>query len=162
LSAKSKTDREDCPGRRGTILVADDERSIRDMLQAVLESRGFEVIGADNGIGAMNLVRERCPDLAIVDILMPGISGLEVCRQMRGDESLREIPIIVITSVTADSELPDGFWRMATDSDDFVTKPFDVFDLADRAERLIEERRRRGQPHETSAGEAQAEDSRGG
>jgi DNA-binding response OmpR family regulator len=114
------------------------------MLRAVLESREFEVIVSDNGIQTMDLVRKVLPDVAIVDILMPGISGLEVCRRMRHDAELREIPIIVITSVTVDSELPDGFWKMATGSDEFVTKPFDVFDLADRAERLIERRQKPG------------------
>jgi putative two-component system response regulator len=122
------------------------------MLRAVLESREFEVLESDNGIRAFNLVRERVPDLAIIDILMPGISGLEVCRRMHQDADLREIPIIVITSVTADSELPDGFWKMATESDDFVTKPFDVFDLADRAERLVEQSKR-SRSHEASAGD---------
>jgi DNA-binding response OmpR family regulator len=161
LTSEEKTPTGGRPGDRGTILVADDERSIRDMLRAVLESRGFEVIESDNGIQAVNLACERRPDLAIIDILMPGISGLEVCRRMRRDEDLHGISIIVITSVTADSELPDGFWKMATESDDFVTKPFDVFDLADRAERLVEQRRRQSRPHETSEGETQTENPRG-
>jgi len=138
---------------RGTIVVADDERTVRDTLRAVLESREYEVVTADNGIRALELVREHRPDLLIVDILMPGMSGLEVCRQMHEAEDLGKIPIIVITSVTADSELPDAFWRMATESEEFITKPFDVFDLADRAERLIEKGRDTDQSHETPARE---------
>jgi CheY-like chemotaxis protein len=147
MKPESNTERTTPPGieepakearpSRGTILVADDERAIRDVLRVVLESRGFEVVSTDNGIDALDLVRKYLPDLAILDILMPGITGLEVCRRMQDDAELKKTPIIVITSVTADSELPDGFWKMATNSEEFVTKPFDVFELADRAERVI-------------------------
>jgi CheY-like chemotaxis protein len=119
------------------ILIAEDERDIIDMIRVVFEARGYDVVAAYDGLGALDLAKKETPDLIITDLLMPGITGLELCRRLRTDEDLCRTPIIVITSVTQDSDMADGFWRIATDSDDFVTKPFDPYDLADRAERLI-------------------------
>jgi two-component system alkaline phosphatase synthesis response regulator PhoP len=119
------------------ILIAEDEKDVIDMMRVVLEARGYDVVAAYDGLGALDLAKKESPDLIITDLLMPGITGLELCRRLRSDEDLCETPIIVITSVTQDSDMADGFWRIATDSDDFVTKPFDPYDLADRAERLI-------------------------
>ncbi len=119
------------------ILVAEDERDIVDMIRVVLEARGLDVLAAYDGLGALDLAKKEKPDLIITDLLMPGITGLELCKRLRTDEELCRTPIIVITSVTQDSDMADGFWRIATNSDDFITKPFDPYDLADRAERLI-------------------------
>ena len=120
------------------ILVAEDERDIAEMIRYVLESRGLNVISTDNGLRAWELIREHRPDVVITDILMPGMTGLELCQRIRQDDSMEGTRIIVITSVTQDSDLADGFWRMAADSDDFITKPFSPVDLAERVNGMLE------------------------
>ena len=119
------------------VLIAEDEEDIVDMVRCVLVARGFEVRSTDNGARAFEMLKEERPDLLVTDILMPGMTGLELCRRIREDENLNDLPVIVITSITKDSDLADGFWKIATDSDDFITKPFSPFELADRIQKII-------------------------
>jgi len=118
--------------------VAEDERDIADMIRYVLESRGFEVTCTDNGLRAWELIKEHHPDVVITDILMPGITGLELCQRIRQDDTLTSTKIVVITSVTQDSDQANGFWQMAADSDDFITKPFSPLELAERVKQMLD------------------------
>jgi len=130
-----------------TILIVDDERSIVDTLGAVLEIRGFQVREAYSGEMARKIVEERgCPDLIVLDILLPGVNGLDLCRQFKSDPRMKDVPVLMITVITQDSELADGFWNIGTGADDFVTKPFDPFDMADRIEHLLVRRHGKGSP----------------
>lgn len=118
--------------------MAEDERDIADMIRYVLESRGFEVTCTDNGLRAWELIKEHHPDVVITDILMPGITGLELCQRIRQDDTLTSTKIVVITSVTQDSDQANGFWQMAADSDDFITKPFSPLELAERVKQMLD------------------------
>lgn len=124
--------------KKSTVLIVDDERSIVDTLSAVLSIRGFEVLEAYSGEGARRILQEgQRPDLIVLDILLPGVNGLELCQQLKSDPEMKKVPILMITVITKDSDVADGFWRIGSGADDFVTKPFDPFVLADRIERLL-------------------------
>lgn len=114
----------------------DDDTAILETMAAVLEIRGYEVATADNGRSALSILKERRPDVAVLDILVPGIDGLTICRKIKTNPEFKAIPVLIITVITKDSDLADGFWKLGSGADDFVTKPFDPFDLADRVERL--------------------------
>ena len=123
---------------QGTVLVVDDERSIVETLSAVLEVRGFRVLEADSAERALRIIEQGpAPDAVVLDVLLPGISGLELCQMIRDNDQLKSVPVLMITVITRDTDLADGFWKIGTQADDFVTKPFDPFVLADRVERLL-------------------------
>lgn len=99
------------------ILVVEDEKDIRDLLKFNLEQKGFSVDTAGTGEEALVLVQKNKPDLIVLDIMLPGIDGLEVCRTL----SVNEIPIIMVTAKSEDSDIILG---LEMGADDYVTKPF--------------------------------------
>jgi CheY-like chemotaxis protein len=120
-----------------TVLIVDDEPAVIQMIGCVLEIRGYEVIGAGNGSEALQKMEEKRPDLVITDLVMPGMNGLDFCRKVKQDDRWESIPVMIVTSATRGTDLADGFWKLGTEAADFVTKPFDPFDMADRVERLL-------------------------
>ncbi len=114
-----------------TILVADDEQSIVDVLQYNLEKGGYEVVVAYNGHEAMHLAQKHHPDLAILDITMPGLDGLEVCTQLR---HALGTPVILLTA--RDSEV-DKIVGLEVGADDYVTKPFSPRELIARVKAVL-------------------------
>ncbi len=119
------------------VLIVDDEPSVIQMISCVLEIRGFEILSAGHGREALERMEEKRPDLIITDLVMPGIDGLQFTRKVKEDPRYRDIPLMIVTSATRDSDLADGFWKMGIGADDFVSKPFDPFEMADRVERLL-------------------------
>lgn len=134
------------PGTGIRVLIADDTQNIVSMLSSVLELRGFEVLTARNGREALAILERERPHVALLDIVMPGMDGLSLCKRIKGSPETAATVVIIITSITQDSDIPDGLWRTGTSADDFLTKPFDPFDLADRVERLCAERGIAGEP----------------
>jgi two-component system, OmpR family, KDP operon response regulator KdpE len=108
------------------ILVADDEGTLRDFISRNLQARGFTVLQAGNGLEAMGAWETEQPDLLILDVMMPRMEGLEVCRRVR--ESSR-VPIIVLTALDAES---DKVAALDLGADDYLTKPFGVEELLAR------------------------------
>jgi two-component system, OmpR family, KDP operon response regulator KdpE len=108
------------------ILVADDEGALRDFISRNLQARGFTVLQASNGLEAMGVWETEQPDLLILDVMMPRMEGLEVCRRVR--ESSR-VPIIVLTALDAES---DKVAALDLGADDYLTKPFGVEELLAR------------------------------
>lgn len=101
-----------------TILIAEDHLDSREALGALLEAFGFRVIAAVNGAEAVDLARNRRPDLILMDIMMPELDGFEATRRLRGFDETRDIPIITLTAM-------DGARSLALDAgaNDFLTKP---------------------------------------
>lgn len=124
-------------GEGKRIVIADDAPEIVELVSMVLEKRGFEVLSFSNGKKAWEALPEIHPDLVLLDIIMPGMNGLEVCEAIKADFALKEIPVIMITSATNDSEVADGFWKIGTEADDFLSKPFNPMELAARVDRLV-------------------------
>lgn len=111
------------------VLVVEDEGAQREVLQYNLESEGFEVVVADNGEDALLLVQEEQPDLVVLDWMLPKVSGIEVCRQVKADPATRTIPIIMLS---ARSEETDRVRGLETGADDYVVKPYSVVELMAR------------------------------
>lgn len=108
------------------ILIVDDEEKIRELINKYLVNEGFEVIEAADGYQALELTASQKPDLIVLDWLLPGISGLEVCRQVRQKSA---IPIIMLTAKT---EEIDKLLGLELGADDYITKPFSLRELTAR------------------------------
>jgi two-component system alkaline phosphatase synthesis response regulator PhoP len=126
-------------GRRRGIVIVEDESTVSDSLKMVLELRGYKTWVADTGPTGLDMLRRFKPDLLVLDLVLPGMDGLSVLEKIREDDRLRKIPVIIITVVTQDSNLPDGFWQKAVGTSAFVTKPFDPFKVADKIDAILAE-----------------------
>jgi DNA-binding response OmpR family regulator len=122
---------------RGTplVLVADDEEDIRALLAFRLKRAGYEVITAADGEEALLLATTRLPDLAVLDMMMPKATGLEVTRSMREQATTKHIPVILLTARAQEPDVRRGFDAGA---DDYVKKPFSPHDLQMRVQALLE------------------------
>ncbi len=114
------------------ILMVDDDPMILRFVSANLQARGYEVTTAEDGESALRMVKDSSPDLVILDILMPGIDGFEVCRRLR---EWSQIPILVLTAI---GETNARWQLMQLGASDYMSKPFDIADLLKRVRRLLE------------------------
>jgi DNA-binding response OmpR family regulator len=119
------------------ILIADDDEDILQLLSFRLERAGYEIVQARNGADALRLAIELRPALAVLDVMMPGLTGYEVTRELRRNEETRAMPVILLTAKAQASDVAEG---MAAGADDYVKKPFDARDLRERVERLLRPR----------------------
>lgn len=117
-----------------TVVVADDDADIRDLVAFKLDNAGFTVVPAADGDEALDLVLEHRPDLALLDVMMPGRSGLDVLRSIRADDSLAGTRVILLTARARDVDVDEGF---STGADDYLTKPFNPRELVHRVTALI-------------------------
>ena len=111
------------------ILIVDDEEPIRELIKYNVEKQKYETFTAENGQQALELCRNKNPDLVILDLMLPDMSGLDICRIIRNDSSIKNIPIIMVTAKTEDSDIVTG---LELGADDYVTKPFSVRELMAR------------------------------
>ncbi|HEX8630314.1 MAG TPA: response regulator [Catenuloplanes sp.] len=116
------------------VLVADDDADIRDLVAFKLEQAGLEVIAVEDGQTALAQARERRPTLAVLDISMPGLSGIDVCRMLRADEGTAGMLIIMLTARVQERDVEGGF---SAGADDYVTKPFSPRELVSRIQALL-------------------------
>ncbi len=121
------------------VLVVEDEASLVTMLRYNLEKDGFRTAEAVDGEEALTVVSEQQPDLIVLDWMLPVVSGLEVCRQLRRKRETRDIPIIMLT---ARGEETDRVRGLDTGADDYLTKPFSVGELLARVRALLRRSRR--------------------
>jgi len=120
--------------QKGTILVIDDEPDLLELVEFNLKKDGYEVIVAKNGQSGLEIAQKHVPDLIVLDLMMPGIDGLEVCRQLRGDTRTRQIPMIMLTAKSAEADRVVG---LELGADDYVTKPFSPRELIARVRALL-------------------------
>ena len=113
------------------LLIAEDERKLRTALTEYFEQNGYKVSAAEDGIQAIRSIEKNDFDLAILDIMMPGADGFQVCRELRKDS---DVPVIFLTARTAEEDQLKGF---QLDADDYVTKPFSLPVLKARVEALL-------------------------
>ena len=116
------------------ILVVDDEEDLLELVRYTLAKEGHSVTCVDTGEKAVDSVRQSLPDLIVLDLMLPGIDGLEVCRRLKGDLKTREVPIIMLT---AKSEERDVITGLDGGADDYVTKPFSPRVLLARVKSLM-------------------------
>ena len=124
---------------RGDLLVVDDDPKITSLLRRALSTEGYEVRTANNGSDGLARVRERQPDLVVLDLLMPGMGGLEVCRRLREESDL---PILILT---AKDETEDRVQGLDSGADDYLVKPFALEELLARVRALLRRRESREQ-----------------
>jgi DNA-binding response OmpR family regulator len=120
------------------ILVADDDVDIRDLVAFKLEQAGFDVTAVDNGLAALTAARLEPPDLVVLDVMMPGMSGIDVCRELRHDRSTSGLPIILLTARAQEGDVEVGFGAGA---DDYIVKPFSPRELVTRVEAVLARQR---------------------
>ena len=119
---------------KGMVLVIDDEKDLIELVKYSLEKEGFLVKGAADGESGVSLAQRDVPDLVIVDLMLPGIDGLEVCRRLRTDTRSAAIPIIMLTAKSSESDRVVG---LELGADDYVTKPFSPRELAARIKAVL-------------------------
>ena len=125
------------------ILIIDDEENIIDFMKLGLRYEGFWVDGALNGEQGLAVAQVSKPHLVIVDTMMPGIDGLEVCRRLRTDSTTKHIPIVMLTVLDGEENRAAG---IAAGADAYVTKPFDFEELLDSIHILLPESHHRPKP----------------
>lgn len=123
---------------RPKVLVVDDHPSSRMAAAALLAVEGYEVIEAEDGHTAIHAVLETDPDLILLDVMMPGMDGYEVCRRLKADEQTRLIPIVFVTALEDRRARLQG---IEAGGDDFLTKPFDQLELSARVKSLVRQKR---------------------
>lgn len=136
------------------ILIVDDEASGRQTLESILEGQGYQLVMAENGEQALEKARQILPDVILLDVMMPGMDGFEVCQRLRGDPKLAEVPIIILTALDDRKSMLRG---LEAGADDYLTKPYDRHELRarllgitrlNRYRKLLEERAHIEEAHE--------------
>ena len=121
------------------ILIIEDEKDIVELLRYNLEKEGFQVASAGDGVTGLAQVRRTAPDLLVLDLMLPKLPGLEICKEVRRDQSLNRLPILMLT---ARGEEADRVLGLELGADDYVTKPFSPRELVARVKALL----RRAEP----------------
>jgi DNA-binding response OmpR family regulator len=117
-----------------TILVADDEDDVRELVSYRLTRSGYGVVEAVDGEQALQLARDRLPDLAVLDVMMPKLDGYELTTKMRSDDRLQRIPVILLTARAQETDVSRGF---EVGADDYLRKPFNPDELLARVRAVL-------------------------
>ena len=117
------------------ILVADDDRDILELVVFKLTQAGYEVVAVADGVAALAAIEANPPRLAILDVMMPGLSGIDVLRKLRANEATKDLDVILLTARSRDSDIDAGF---VTGASDYVIKPFSPRELLHRVNTLLE------------------------
>jgi len=108
------------------ILIVEDERSLVDSMRFMLEAEGYKVAAVEDGVGALRAVREEAPSLVLLDLMLPGMSGIDVCHQIRRES---DVPIVMVTAKSTEADKVLG---LEIGADDYITKPFSSRELLAR------------------------------
>jgi DNA-binding response OmpR family regulator len=117
------------------ILIAEDERDIRDLITFTLRFAGHEVIATANGEEALQTALQEIPDLILLDVRMPRMSGYEVCEQVKANEKTQQIPVVFLSAKGQESEVQAG---LKVGAEEYILKPFSPDQLADRIRVILE------------------------
>lgn len=116
------------------ILVVDDDEDLRELVAVVMGMDGHEVSQATDGVTGLDAARTGAPDLVVADWMMPGMTGLEMCAQLRARPELAEVPVLMLSARSAEEDIRAG---LAAGVTAYMTKPFSPRELADRVRRLL-------------------------
>lgn len=133
------------------VLCIEDHPEMIELIRLILGRRGFEVVGAEGGRDGLQAMEEDPPDLVLLDLMMPDMDGWEVYRQIKGNERLKEIPVIAVTAKAQEIDRVLGL--KIAGMDDFIIKPFDAKELISSVERVLRTASGRGMEHSLSASE---------
>jgi len=123
------------PEKKIKVLCIEDEPQMIDLIRLILESKGYEVLGAEGGREGLELMRKERPDLLLLDLLMPEMDGGDVFPQMKAEVELKDIPVIVVTAKAA--PIDKILWMNVAKVDDYVTKPFGPQELLESVEKVL-------------------------
>jgi DNA-binding response OmpR family regulator len=116
------------------IIAIEDEPDILEIVRYNLEKEGYEFLGETDGEEGLNLVRRELPDLVLLDVMLPGIDGLEICRRLKYEAATREIPVIMVTAKSEESDIVLG---LEVGADDYLSKPFGPRELVARVRAVL-------------------------
>jgi two-component system alkaline phosphatase synthesis response regulator PhoP len=119
---------------KGIVLIIDDEADLIELVRYNLENEGFTVISAVDGESGLSLAVSQKPDIIVIDLMLPGIDGLEVCRRLRADGGTARIPIVILTAKASEADRIVG---LELGADDYMTKPFSPRELSARLKALL-------------------------
>ncbi|MEE4609234.1 MAG: response regulator transcription factor [Desulfobacteraceae bacterium] len=126
--------------KKETILVVDDEEDILELVRYNLQREGYQVAAAASGEKALKMARQQPPDLIVLDLMLPGMDGLDVARQLKNDARCRQVPIVMLSAKGEEADVVTG---LELGAEDYVTKPFSPRILLARIKAVL---RRRGEP----------------
>ena len=133
---------------KSTVLVVDDNPQNLELLQAYLEELQCKVVSAEDGVKALECVAKEHPDLILLDIMMPRMSGFEVCRKLKAETATADIPVVMVTAL---NELGDIERAVAAGTDDFLSKPINKLEMLTRVKSLLQVRHLKGELERTLA-----------
>jgi len=122
------------PGKTPAILVVDDNQQNLELLQAYLEDIDCRTVPAQDGLAALDIVAKDPPDLILLDIMMPKMSGFEVCRRLKNDPKTADIPVIMVTALSEFGDIERG---IDSGTDDFLSKPVNKLELLTRVKTML-------------------------
>ena len=117
-----------------TVLVVDDNQENLELLQAYLEDIDCEAVSARDGLEALEIIANRPPDLILLDVMMPKMSGFEVCKRLKNDPKTSDIPIIMVTALNEFGDIERG---IDSGTDDFISKPVNKLELLTRVRTML-------------------------
>ena len=120
--------------KKKVILIVDDEEDIVNLIKISLNLANFDTIEAFGGQEALDILKKKKPDLILLDIMMPGIDGHEVCRRVKKDKKLKPIPLVMLTAKGQKSDAEEG---LELGADDYIIKPFDPYELGERIRSIV-------------------------
>ncbi|MGH3242392.1 MAG: response regulator [Spirillospora sp.] len=123
---------------RGLVLVADDDEDVVRFVSVNLALEGFEVATASDGEEALKKSHDLVPDVVLLDVMMPGVDGVEVCRRLREDERTKDITVVMLTARSLSADRVVG---LTAGADEYIIKPFDVLELVARMKSAVLRRR---------------------
>ena len=118
------------------ILIIDDADELIELTRRILTSRGYEVIGLTDGDVAIQTIKKESPDLVIIDMILPGKHGTEICHEIKSNETIKQMPVIISTGQFIDEDITrsaEGFKQ----ADDYLSKPFEIEDLLAKIRNLV-------------------------
>lgn len=128
-----------------TVLVVEDDADIREVVEYNLEREGYGVLAHENGSEAWTVIRREIPDLVLLDLMLPGMDGVEICREMRAHGPTESIPVIMVTAKDTESDVVLG---LGVGADDYLTKPFSPRELLARVKAVLRRTQRSSDEHQ--------------
>ncbi len=114
---------------RPLVLVAEDDPDVRDLIERKLRGDGMDVLAVSDGVAALHACRTARPDLVLLDVMMPGMTGLQICQELRSHVATRDLPVVLITARARAVDIQTGY---DSGADDYIVKPFSPRDLVSR------------------------------
>jgi len=116
------------------IMVVEDEMDVQVLLSEVLKDENYEIVQANDGIQALRSARELRPQLVLLDVMLPGIDGFEVCRRLKADPATRDIKVVMVSARSDDQDIKEG---LACGAEHYITKPIKLLELSATIQRLL-------------------------